>query len=327
MTELPCPRCGTLTEGRFCKACQRELYALVRGVKTSMILCCASCERIKIEGSWKDMTLEDAIRRSLQRSLDIADEAAVDEVRFDVPEMVRKPGIKDEVEIQVGIRGTHAEVDGTIEENHVVPLQYEVTLCLSCRKRQSEYYEGVLQIRNERAGVRQAIQDILHARKAHVTKTVPAESGTDYYISDSRTVKYLAEQLHKEFGGEIKIAAQHFSEDKQAGKILYRTNALIVIPDYRKGDIVARDDIPYRVLGVSDKVKAQNLQTGETVTFPYKRGSESVLPQIAAQAITSHEVLHPDTYQPVRVHDALEDMTPGETVTIVLYAGKAYLVR
>jgi NMD protein affecting ribosome stability and mRNA decay len=107
--------------------------------------------------------------------------------------------------------------------------------------------------------------------------------------------------LHQEFGGQLKISAQHFSYDHSAGKNLYRVNAYLEIPEYGKGDVIARDGKYYFILGISTNVKAEDLATGSQESFPYEKGTAERLPIVTTtvSSIDPLEVLHPDDYQSV----------------------------
>jgi len=232
------------------------------------------------------------------------------------------------VTVTVTVNGKHEEATENYDEGYDIPLDYEVTLCEFCRKNHETYHEGILQARNERPEFIAAIERYLEKRHAVVTRAVTVHDGTDYYLSDSRTVKGLAEYLHKEFGGELHIAAQHFSEDKQAGKILYRTNALLALPDYQKGDVIEKDDTYYLVLGISNKVKAEDLLQRATVSFPYIRGQAILLKPTEVKIVKTDpvEVLHPETYQPVRIENP-QHLPARESLLVVFPQNHAFVTQ
>jgi NMD protein affecting ribosome stability and mRNA decay len=303
MATLPCPRCGSKeVVGTFCKECLRELHPLVKQIKPAKLVLCANCESVKPHSDWKSMPLDEAVRRAIAPNLDFGD-AKITSVEFGEYKIERKPGLKRTTQVLAVVTG-HVEGARDYEEEYDVPLSYEVTVCPHCGKKGTAYFEGILQIRNQTPAVRKAVYDYLSQHKAkglRLAKEVPVASGSDYYISDQRAVNHLAKQLHASFGGELKANAQHFSYDHAAGKNLYRVNAYLEIPDYTKGDVIRKDDQHYYVLGMSTKVKAENLATGEQENFPYQKGTVKPLPVKTTQvsSINPVEVLHPDTFQSV----------------------------
>lgn len=300
---LPCPRCGNLeTTGTFCKDCLRELHPLVESIKPAKLTLCAGCDRAKIHSDWKEWDQQTAVVKALSESLAFSNHAEIEGVEFEDAEIERKPGIKKIAKVMAVVTGRHEEARQSYEEEYDLPLQYDVTVCPRCSKKGTSYYEGILQIRNQTPAVREEIYSYLKAHKnVRLAKEVPVASGSDYYISDQRTVNHLSKQLHMKFGGELKASAQHFSFDHAAGKNLYRVNAYLEIPEFGKGDVIKRDDSYYYVLGVSTKVKAENLMTGSQESFPYEKGAAKRLAIKTTQVsnIDPVEVLHPVSYQSV----------------------------
>ncbi len=336
MHSLPCPRCGSPdTLGTFCKDCLRELHPLVRSIGPGRIILCVACERLKVQGTWKDVGLEKAIAHELQAMLTVADDATVDDVAFDVPEFERKPGIKKTAQLHLVVTGRQEEASEPYDEEYDADLAYEVTICEHCKHRDTMYYEGILQVRNEHAQVRDTIRAYLAQQErkgVHLAKETPVgQAGTDYYLSSHRAVGHLARKLHGEFGGELKVAAQHFSEDKQKGKILYRTNALLELPEYRKGEVIVRDGTHYYVLGISSTVKAENLATGAEESFAYVRGDAVRLPVLHARVASTHplEILHPRTFEPLRARRskfAPAELEAGGEVSVAVDGNELFLI-
>jgi len=333
---LPCPRCGRpATYGVFCKECIQMVHPLVTGIKPGKLVLCASCDRSKLHSDWKNTSLAEALPRVLAPGLRFAADVHITSVEFETPqEIVRKPGIKRTTSVLTVVTGRHEDVKMDYEEEYDVPLAYEVTVCPLCGKRGSAYYEGILQVRHLTPAVRRDILEYLRAHKQkglRLAKEVPVSTGSDYYLSDQRSVHHLAKQLHAHYGGELKINAQHFSHDVHAGKNLYRVNAYLEIPEYAKGDVIARDDAYYLVLGVSTLVKAENLETGEQESFPYRKGEATLLPVKRTQVINLRpvEVLHPSTYQevrPVNSKYAPAELDNGQEVSVAFDKHHLFLI-
>lgn len=333
---LPCPRCGNpATHGSFCKECLQAVHPLVVGIKPGSVTMCASCPRVKVHSDWKDYDLEDALPRILGPCLQFASDAIIDCVDFDVPEgILRNPGITRKIETLAVVTGHHEDARADYEEEYDVPFEYQVTLCPLCKKKGTAYYEGILQVRNIVPAVRNEIREYLAAHRAkglRLAKEVPVSTGSDYYLSDQRSVHHLAKHLHAHYGGELKIAAQHFSHDASAGKNLYRVNAYLEIPEYTKGDVIFRDDNYYFILGVSTAVKAENLITGEQESFPYRKGDAVRLPVKTTQVVSIDpvEVLHPSTYQavtPTSSKYAPAELDIDQEVSVALDTNHLFLI-
>jgi NMD protein affecting ribosome stability and mRNA decay len=248
------------------------------------------------------MSVDVALQRALGPAMIFGD-AEIVSVEFGEAKIERKPGIKKSLKVLAVVTGKD-EREKEYEEEYDAPLSYEVTSCPLCAKKGTSYYEGILQIRNETAPVREMIKTYLRTHKdrgLRLAKQVPVASGSDYYLSSQRLVGHLAKQLHAAFGGELKVSAQHFSYDHAAGKNLYRVNAYLEIPEFSKGDVIHKDDHYYFVLGVSTKVKAENLASGMRESFGYEKGVAVRLPIKTTQvtSVSPLMVLHPTTFQAV----------------------------
>lgn len=331
--KLPCPRCGSAdTIGTFCKDCLRELHPLVSSIKPAKLTLCANCESVKLHSDWKELAEEEAVVKALSAALQFSSDAQIDGVEFGEAALERKPGIKKSVEVLAVVTGHHEDERQDYEEEYDIPLNYEVTLCQRCSKKGTAYFEGILQIRNQTPAVRTAIYTYLQQHKnVRLAKEVPVNNGSDYYLSDQRTVHHLAKQLHTTFGGELKTSAQHFSYNHSAGKNLYRVNCYLEIPEYTKGDVIKREEGYYYILGVSTKVKAENLMTGSAESFAYEQGTARRLAIRTTQVsnIDPIEVLHPDTYQsiiPTNSKYAPAELDIDDDVSIALDGNYVFLI-
>lgn len=278
------------------------------------------------------MEQEEAVQRALGESLMFSGDAQISGVEFAETELERKPGIKKTTKVLAVVTGRHEDVSEEYEEDYDVSLAYEVTLCPRCSKKGTAYYEGILQIRNQTPTVRNAIFTYLKAHKSlRLAKEVPVATGSDYYLGDQRGVNHIARQLHSQFGGELKISAQHFSYDHAAGKNLYRVNAYLEIPEFTKGDVIKREENYYYILGMSQKVKAENLMTGAQENFPYERGSTKrlVIKTTQVSNVDPVEVLHPTTFQsvvPTNSKYAPAELDIDDEVSIALDGDYVFLI-
>jgi nonsense-mediated mRNA decay protein 3 len=333
MKRLPCPRCGnSQTLGTFCKDCLRELYPLVQSIKPAKLTLCTNCTNVKLHSDWRETEEEEAIVKALSPALQFNPAAEISAVEFGKAKIERKPGIKKTVDVLAVVSGHHEEAKQGYEEEYDVPLQYEVTVCPRCSKKGTAYYEGILQVRNQTPQVREAVYTYIKAHKnLRLAKEVPVASGSDYYLSNQRAVNHMAKELHAHFGGELKISAQHFSYNHSAGKNLYRVNAYLEIPEFGKGDVIRRDDKYYFILGVSSKVKAENLMSGSQENFPYETGTALRLPIKTTRVsnVDPIEVLHPISFQsvvPTNSKYAPAELDIDDDVSIALDGEYVFLI-
>jgi NMD protein affecting ribosome stability and mRNA decay len=278
------------------------------------------------------MDEEAAVHKALIAALQFGD-AEIDSVEFAEANIERKPGISKTAEVLAVVTG-HQDDGSHYEEEYDVRMQYDVTSCPRCAKKGTAYYEGILQIRHQRAAVRETIFAFIKkyaSRGLRLAKEVPVSSGSDYYLSNQRLIGQLAKHLHGLYGGELKVSAQHFSYNHAAGKNLYRVNAYLEIPEYSKGDVIRKDNAYYFVLGVSAKVKAENLMNGSRESFPYIQGGATRIATKRTQVtgVNPISILHPTTFQsvtPANSKYAPADLSVEDEVTIAIDGNYVFLI-
>lgn len=303
---LPCPKCGKpATCGIFCKECIKIVHPLVLGTKPAKIVFCALCDRVKPHSDWKNMDLEHAISKSLAPVMIFAPDAHIESVEFSTPEFERKPGIKKNVTVLAVVTGHHEDAKNDYEEECEVRLDYEVTLCTTCSRKGSAYFEGILQVRNLTPVLRSDIYSYIqrHQHKGlRLAKEVPVgNTGADYYLSDQRMISQIGKHLHSKYGGELRLAAQHFSYDHNASRNLYRVNAYLEVPEFAKGDVIRVEGKYFLVIGISGTIKGENLLTGEEENIVYRKGEpvRLTVDQTKIVNLDPLQVLHPKNYEVV----------------------------
>jgi len=280
-------------------------------------------KRIQLRGTWKPISK--AITEALAPAL--VTNGTISAIAISEPELEWKPGIQKTATATAIITGKFEDARDEYEETYEIPIQYLMTISPEYKKRGTTYFEGVLQVRNETPPVREEINRYVTKHRVAITKTVPLGNGTDYYLTDHRAIGHLAQQLHKRFGGELKLNAQHFSHDKQRSKTLYRTTGFVHLPDFKKGDVLLKDTSYLLVKKIDSVVTCQNLISGAREHFPYKPGNVHVLP-VAETRVTRTsplEVLHPRTFAPVTPENKIE-VKLDETVRVAMDGDNVLLI-
>ena len=108
------------------------------------------------------------------------------------------------------------------------------TLCKKCGKFGTEYFEGILQLRNPDKEVIKFIRNQVKKqfdKGIFINKEVNTKNGIDFYLTSKRFLRTLGNKLNKQFKGELKISPQLFSRNKQTSKDIYRINVLFRLED------------------------------------------------------------------------------------------------
>ena len=140
-----CPECGSTDKkmvGNLCVDCFLKNFQMIDLPKRIEVEICSHCNSRLEEGKWTDEFIpeEEIIYRALERNIRIADEVENEVINLEIDQM--KGTIANCFVEVVG------EVEGTeIEETHDCEVKILKTVCPTCSKVQSGYYEAVVQFR------------------------------------------------------------------------------------------------------------------------------------------------------------------------------------
>ena len=244
-----CPECGSTDKkmvGDICIDCFLKDFQMIELPKRIEVQICSHCNSKLEEGKWSDEFLpeEEIIYRALERNIKIADEVSNEIINLEIDQM---KGTLAECYVEIT-----GEVEGTrIEETHDTEVKILKTVCPSCSKIQSGYYESVVQFRadnreikpEEYAKADEIVNRTLQKQSksdklAYCPQRAKLKEGYDYYIGSFKSGNKVAEALKEEFGGVIKESPRLISEDKSTGKGLYRVWISIRIPEFEIGDFI-----------------------------------------------------------------------------------------
>ena len=103
----------------------------------------------------------------------------------------------------------------------------------------SDYYEGVLQLRNPKKKIIDKIRELVDKRKGvWISSEKKVRGGIDFYLSDQRFLQALGRRLQKEFGCEFKSSKRMFGIRRGESKVVYRVFILLRVPEFEKGQVI-----------------------------------------------------------------------------------------
>jgi NMD protein affecting ribosome stability and mRNA decay len=179
-----------------------------------------------------------------------------------IEEFPYQPGIKRRITVEI-------EKSGKMQ---VIPFDLNITLCPSCAKQNSTYFEGNLQLMNPNQEVVEFIsRDIEKMKSKHVFLTDLKESKkmVEFFLTDQSYLKVLARKVQSEFGGRLELHETLFSKNRQTSKDLYRLTALLRLPELKKGDVISSDDHLYLVTKLSDSIIVEDLEHNRKTKLQY----------------------------------------------------------
>ncbi len=223
-----CPKCGT-TKGPFirgfCINCFKEDHELVFLPKKILLDYCSKCNKVKIGHKWVSLT-EDNLREVIVSNL---------KPREATIEWVRIHFLEDLTELKkIAIVSIKGLIDGEeIIFDKKTSIELNKTICDSCMKSVSNYYEATIQVRfdsipsnKQRATILNDLQNFLNKKNktdalAKITGFKEEKKGFDVLIGSKQAGKETALFLAKKYGSKI-ISSDSLVGVKKNGKVKKR---------------------------------------------------------------------------------------------------------
>jgi len=127
----------------------------------------------------------------------------------------------------------------------------------------SDYFEGILQIRNGNNELLDWIYDKIKAdKKAKVTKAKKVTNGADLYITDQHYLQNLGRKIQEHQTGILKVSRRLHTQDKVTSRHVYRVTVLFKAVPFKRGDIATVHGEKVQIVYVDKKAQVKDLKTG-----------------------------------------------------------------
>lgn len=345
-----CPECGSTDKkmvGDICIDCFLKDFQMIELPKRIEVQICSHCNSKLEEGKWSEEFIpeEEIIYRALERNIEVADEVSNEHITIGIEQM---KGTIAECSVEaVG------EVEGSqIEETHETEVKILKTVCPTCSKVQSGYYESVIQFRADKREIKaeeyakadEIVERTLEKqykndKLAYCPQIAKPKEGYDYYIGSLKSGRKVAEALKEEFGGIIKESPRLISEDKSTGKGLYRIWISVRIPEFETGDFIKFED---KILYVNSIAKnslvGEDISTNKKHNIPMKNMEDIELVKKADEIETTTviskspqimQILDPIDYSAVDLDMKEEygEYKVGDEVKLIRLDNNIYLIK
>ena len=345
-----CPECGSTDKemvGDICIDCFLKEFQMIELPERIEVQICSHCNSKLEEGKWSDEFIpeEEIIYRALEKNIKIADEVENEDINLEI-DQIKGTIASCYVEVVGEVHGTQ------IDEVHETEVKLLKTVCPTCSKVQSGYYETVIQFRAdsreikpqeykkadevvERTLIKQSKKDKL----AYCPQIAKLKEGYDYYIGSFKTGKKVAEALTEEFGGIIKESPRLISEDKSTGKGLYRIWISVRIPEFEIGDFIKYENKIIQVSAITkSSVMGQELSNDKKHNIPMKnmedielvkKASEIETTTIISKSPSIIQILDPSDYSAVdlEMKEEFSDYNIGDEIRLIKIDDYIYLLN
>ncbi|MFC1741400.1 NMD3-related protein [Nanoarchaeota archaeon] len=249
-----CPKCGKKgIKGVFCSDCAEDELGL--SFKDVVVKKCVDCDKFMVKFQWRsfddvDEGIVEAVRTKIKNPREIPLEV--------IPrhkELVNKPGVKQELEMEVSVEG----------QDFIIPGWIEFTYCDRCCKAGTEYFEGTLQLRNVGKDVVDYVRKDIVDNQVSVAKEIVKGKNVDMKLSSAKYLRALGKRLQQRFNGELTISSKLFTRNKMTSKEVHRVTVLFKIRDYKVGDVVESRGKNVKIKTVGKRVSGVDVDTGKKV--------------------------------------------------------------
>lgn len=292
MAKRFCPKCGaTITEGIFCDDCAVKEFKY-----EPPLIQVSEFQRTFHKGSWHhfgelDHLIKKRVCEALGRDIDI---------EIEPYEFI--PKSKEKITITV-----HVDIDG---QKMSLPVKISYRQCDYGQKERTQYFEGILQLRNPpdeiRGHIQRELKKVAH-KGVFVTKVEETDNGVDLYMTSKNGLRILAQKLANQFGGSVNLNPQLFSRNHLTSKDIYRLNVLLEFPPFTKGDVISfsevKNDVQRLVLvkSMGKIIHSIDLESGKNLSFELKFTKDLVVQKVLESKVLAIipdlMLMHPTTYQ------------------------------
>ncbi len=345
-----CPECGSTDKemvGDICIDCFLKEFQMIEIPERIEVQICSHCNSKLEEGKWSEEFIpeDEIIYRALERNIKIADEVENEIINLEI-DQVKGTIASCYVEVVGEVHGTE------IEETHDSEVKILKTVCPTCSKVQSGYYESVIQFRADKREIKteeyakadEIVERTLQKQSkndklAYCPQIAKLKEGYDYYIGSFKTGKKVAEALTEEFGGIIKESPRLISEDKSTGKGLYRIWISVRIPEFEINDFVKYEDKIIQINNISkSSVVGIDISTGKKHNIPMKnmediklvrKSSDIETTTIISKSPSIIQILDPSDYSAVdlEMKDEFSSYNIGDEIKLIKIDNYIYLLN
>jgi NMD protein affecting ribosome stability and mRNA decay len=327
---MKCIQCGILVKQAkkvLCSECFSDKHSCLKSYKEHTLLICTACKAYKYKKQWKPESRK-AIENTVLHHCTFEHEPEKTTIKLDLKQTDSKRK-----------QGTATVNTETLIEGHIVkeefnfPVKVTYTVCDSCAVTNTQYFEGILQLRGEnKETLERAFKYVKNETTKRnkngvfVNKIDEHKNGFDLYYTRQRYIPIIAQELQEKFGATFATSAQLFTRKK--GKDLYRVNAIVRLPGYGLGSICKYDGRIVQIEKIGRITKGRDLMTNKLVVLNPKE-VEVLDVMLHSVEVTKHypqlEVLHPETFQSVSVANCKK--SSQEQMHVVVVSEKVWEVN
>ena len=312
---MRCANCGAKTdhlEEGLCHECYLKTHPNPITYKPQNINICKTCHRIFLKGMWRKFRgIEEKVKELLEQSMKLEKGISITKIETTIA-IPLKGGKK----ANTALVSLHTKYSS---DTYEIPYTILWQECPACQMQKTEYFECVLQVRNLTPQIHNYLLKQMDRKQGmFIAKEVAVGNDKDYYLPSNRIAVVLAKKMITAFGGTMSASERLFGLDRLTSKQLFRTNVLVELPRYTKGEYIYRDHHCFIVRVVKKKMTIEDLTSHSTQVSELFLEFEKLT--VLKTRVTTIKptlcVLDPVTFQSVRAQNTAK-LVAGQTVKVV----------
>ncbi len=270
MARLFCPVCGKNVEKLYagmCKECYRRSHPLVKNPSKPIdVVVCPICGSYQIGKKWynpkRQGDFKEILLKTLSKKLEI--NGSIENIIISDDSFAHILNIKKGALI-IDVEGKALPEFSIYKEEYAIPVKIVFKLCPKCIDIKSKREMAKVQIRarnrsftyDETEKIERIMSETLTELYKNDKSAVPIdvkikENAIDYIFSSQKVARTIALRLKKSLGAEFLETfkdAGISERGKKLGKITYR----LLLPEFRKGDIIDFNGNKYYIIDILGK--------------------------------------------------------------------------
>lgn len=310
---VECGADGPTYEG-LCARCFTKRHHVVDPPQHLDLERCNVCGSYRLRSGWSKVDRDLALPRLLHEAIPVR----APYVRVSFTQVARE---EDANNLALTVKALGRFEDLASVQDFRVRVRIKPSLCETCQKQRSRYYEGILQVRGDGRDLApkeiRAVRTLVAARidraedAAFVSRIDEIHGGLDFYVSTNALGKLLARDVADAFGGQVTASPKLYGQKE--GREVYRVTSLVRLGAFQVGDVVRHKGVLGEVTSVRPFLVLRDLGSGESRRFKPKemRGARRIDAerfQAAIERLDSGETIavHPESGErrPIRAAPA-----------------------
>jgi len=237
MSSKFCPKCGKKETKdnklvtSICMECFSKENPLLKEYKENKIVICSKCNSYMDQNKWypkfsidNETNIKKIIKCLLPQRLKFSNMSKIEKIEV-------TPNLSKDSQFKYGIIENKVVIFGAIQDveskdEYTLPIRVERSICNLCKRKNSNYFEAIIQIRPRDERLLDFIKnDINENSKVFITKFEEKKHGYDLYITAKEYLKNILSKVKSEFEIESKISRTLFG--RKEGKEVYRITLLL----------------------------------------------------------------------------------------------------